>query len=299
LNRGPATNVFLGMTASQTAGPRVGFVGLGDIGGPMAARCIAEGFPVTLWARRPASLEQFEAGTYKQANTPAELGAASDVVGVAVFSEQDVREVVLGEGGIAGGLARGGIVLLHSTVSAAFAEELGERLAEQGIVLMDVPVSGLRARAITGELMVMAGGPADAFDVALPVMRAYGARVHRFGPLGSALKVKAVNQTLLFANIAVAGQALQAAERLGLDRRATAEALQFSTGSSIGLQQLTGRAAEDPAFAGHALNTALKDLAAADEIAAASGVELGPLREIAALALDVIRAAGAPGEAPS
>ena len=113
-----------GMSNSQLL--RVGFVGLRDIGGPMAARCIDAGFPVTLWARRAAALSRYREGSYRWAESPAGVGRNSDVVAVAVFNEDDAREVVAGEVGIAAGMGAGGIILVHSTVSIGFMEDPAE-----------------------------------------------------------------------------------------------------------------------------------------------------------------------------
>src|ERR1700731_2534860 len=101
-------------TTSDTL--RVGFIGLGSQGGPMARRIIGAGWPVTLWARGPAALEPFADTDAKTAGSPAELAAASDLVCVCVVSDADVEAVVAGPGGVLGGLAAGGVIAVHSTV---------------------------------------------------------------------------------------------------------------------------------------------------------------------------------------
>ena len=94
----------------------VGFIGLGSQGGPMAGRIIEAGFPTTLWARRPASLEPFAGTAATVAGSPAELAAASDLVCLCVVGDTDVEEVVTGENGVLAGLKPGGVIAIHSTV---------------------------------------------------------------------------------------------------------------------------------------------------------------------------------------
>jgi 3-hydroxyisobutyrate dehydrogenase-like beta-hydroxyacid dehydrogenase len=245
---------------------RVGFVGLGDIGEPMAHRLIEAGFAVTLWARREASLAPFDDATYKRATDLVDLGRNSDVVGVCVFTADDVREVILGDDGILGGMAPGGIILIHSTVSVECVIELQRDCMTTGVTVMDVPVSGARPRAQTGQLAVMAGGPAAAFATVRPVLEAYGSQVSRLGPVGSGLRMKSLNQALLFANMNMAALAMDASARLGLDRDATAATLRSSSGDSFALGLLVGRMEQDPDYEDLVWRIGDKDLDVFDKI---------------------------------
>ncbi|MCO5967785.1 NAD(P)-dependent oxidoreductase [Actinoallomurus soli] len=274
-----------GKTVSQ---PRVGFVGLGDIGEPMACRIIEAGFPVTLWARREASLRPFEGTSFRRAETLAELGRDSEVVGVCVFGEDDVSEVVLGEGGILSGMAAGGVIMVHSTVSVEFVVDLAHRCASHGVTVMDIPISGFRARAVSGELTVMAGGPAATFEAVRPVLDTFGTHVVRLGPIGSGLKMKALNQALLGANFTSAALALHTGRRLGLDRAATETVLSSASGGSFGLDLLVGRILPDPQFAELAYKILLKDLGVFEAICRAADVDAAELRLFAAQAVALI-----------
>jgi 3-hydroxyisobutyrate dehydrogenase len=261
---------------------RVGFVGLGNIGEPMARRLIEAGFPVTLWARREASLDPFRDVEFQRASSRTELGRNSDVLGVAVFGENDVDEVILGAGGILEGMSPGGIILVHSTVSVESVVELGRRCSEHGVTVMDAPVSGFRERAESGQLTVMVGGPAAQFDVVRPVLDAFGSRVVLLGPLGSGQKMKALNNTLLYANITSSALALHAGRQLGLDPRATEEVLSSSSGASAGLGILTRRVLVDPQFADLAERIRLKDLTAFEKVCRSTGIDADELRGISA-----------------
>lgn len=267
---------------------RVGFVGLGDIGEPMARRIIDANFPVTLWARRAASLEPFRAANFTQAPSLAELGRGSDVVGVSVFSEDDVREVVLGDAGILKGMRHGGIILVHSTVSVGFAVDLERQCSEYGVIVMDVPVSGFRARAVSGQLTVMVGGPRTSFEAVLPILNAFGSDVEYLGPVGSGLKMKALNQALLLANFTSAALALSTGRKLGLDRAATEKVLRSASGSSAGLDLIVSRILTDPAFAELAEKIMAKDLLAFDSLRRSSGVDADEFRAISGRSISAI-----------
>src|SRR3954452_305371 len=121
---------------------RVGFIGLGSQGGPMARRVVGGGYDVTLWARRPATLAAFADTPAKTAQSPAELAAASDLVCLCVVGDDDVREVMAGDHGVLAGLAPGGIVAIHSTVHPDTCRELAESAAKHGVLIIDAPVSG-------------------------------------------------------------------------------------------------------------------------------------------------------------
>ena len=242
---------------------RVGFVGLGDMGEPMARRLIGAGFPVTLWARRDASLAAFDPATYKRAADLADLGRNSDVAGICVFAAQDVRDVT---DGILEGMAPGGIILVHSTVSVETVVELQRQCMAKGVTVLDAPVSGARPRGETGQLTVMVGGPAAAYETVRPVLDAVGSQVSRLGPIGSGLRMKALNQALLFANMNMAALALDASRRLGLDRDATEATLRSSTGDSFGLGLLVGRMRREPEFEALVWRIGDKDLDVFDMI---------------------------------
>ena len=146
---------------------RVGFVGLGSQGAPMAQRIIDAGHPTTLWARRPATLEPFADGRAAIANTQQELGAASEILCACVVDDAGVDDVLRGPEGALSAMADGSIVLVHSTVRPATCLRLQDDFPALHIV--DAPVSGGGHKAATGELVVMAGGPADVVERCRPV----------------------------------------------------------------------------------------------------------------------------------
>ena len=120
-------------------------------GGPL----LGAGLPTTLWARRAESLRQFEPGRFHAAASLPELGHRSDVVGICVFSDADVRQVVLGPDGVLAGLSAGSVLVIHSTVSVATCRELAAQAVKAGVEVVDAPVTGARARALAGDLVVL------------------------------------------------------------------------------------------------------------------------------------------------
>ncbi|MGB8389174.1 NAD(P)-dependent oxidoreductase, partial [Mycobacterium sp.] len=140
---------------------KVGFIGLGSQGAPMARRIIDGGYPTTLWARSPATLEPFADTPATVAESPAELGAASDLACLCVVGDADIDEITCGERGLLTAMKPGSIIAVHSTVHPNTCRELAKNAGAYGVSVIDAPVSGGGPAAAEGRLLVMAGGDAD------------------------------------------------------------------------------------------------------------------------------------------
>jgi 3-hydroxyisobutyrate dehydrogenase-like beta-hydroxyacid dehydrogenase len=281
------------MTAQGTI--RAGFIGLGDMGAPMARNIIRAGFETTLWARRSASFDAFSALSFRKAASLANLGASSDILGVCVFGDADVIEVVLGEAGILSGMAAGGVILIHATINIETAERIAHAAAQKGVGVLDAPVSGSGKRAADGQLTIMVGGEAEDFAKALPIMRSYGASIQHLGALGSGQKMKVLNNALGSANLRMAYLAIEIAERLGLDREAAMATLRASSGGSFNLEILIDRLLPNPAFARHAITMVQKDVAIFQSILSTAGIKSSRLDEIALESILVLDEIGRSG----
>jgi 3-hydroxyisobutyrate dehydrogenase-like beta-hydroxyacid dehydrogenase len=213
---------------------RVGFIGLGSMGLPMAQRIHAQGHELTVYARRTATLEPFAGTSVAIAPTPAALGAVVEVVCICVFDAAGVAEVMFGRDGLVETLAPGSIVLVHSTVSPAQIREIAERARTHQLRVLDCPVSGGAPRAIVGELTLMVGGDADALASIEPLMSTLSNHVVHLGAMGAGSQAKLINNTLLAAQIALADDAVRAGEALGVDPVALAAVLMSSSSSCIG-----------------------------------------------------------------
>jgi 3-hydroxyisobutyrate dehydrogenase-like beta-hydroxyacid dehydrogenase len=238
---------------------RAGFIGLGDMGGPMAQRIIDAGFPTTLWARGQASLDPYDPTRFTRASTPAELGARSNVVGICVFNDDDVRAVLLGENGVLAGMAPGGVVLIHATVTVAVCEEVAAAATGKGVAVLDAPVSGARAASEAGTLTVMVGGDPVAMARALPVIQAYARVIRLMGRLGSGQKMKALNNVTGYCNGRIASIAVETGRALGLDADAILEILRSGGAASFALESIITRLLPDPDFRAHAATMIEKD----------------------------------------
>jgi 3-hydroxyisobutyrate dehydrogenase len=210
---------------------RVGFIGLGSQGAPMAQRIAEDGFPLTVWARRREALDAFRDGAAIAAS-PAELGAASDLVCICVVSDDDVREVLTSDDGVLAGLEPGGIVAIHSTINPATCVEVAEHAKRRRVALVDAPVSGGGAAATTRELLVMAGGAPEDIERCRPVFETFSASVLYLGELGSGQTAKLLNNLVLTAQFALAVETFSFGEALGVDPTALAAVLAGGSGGS-------------------------------------------------------------------
>jgi 3-hydroxyisobutyrate dehydrogenase len=267
---------------------RVGFIGLGSQGGPMARRIIEAGFPVTLWARRPVSLEPFEGLPAKVAASPAELAAVSDVVCVCVVGDADVEEVLTGDGGVLAGLGSGGVVVVHSTVHPDTCRRLAIAAASRGGTLVDAPVSGGGPAAAAGRLLVMAGGDPEVVEYCRPVFAAYGDPVAYLGPLGSGQVTKLLNNLLFTAHLATAASVLALGRSLEVDTGRLAEVIGHGSGASFALARIAdagGTLDRIEAYAGPLLQ---KDVRLVAGVAEAAGAAPGAVLAAADAALELM-----------
>ncbi|MBX7434949.1 NAD(P)-dependent oxidoreductase [Mycobacterium sp. Y57] len=267
---------------------RVGFIGLGSQGGPMARRIALGGFETTLWARRQASLEPYADTPARTASTPAELAAASDLVCLCVVGDDDVREVLDGETGVLAGLEKGGIVAIHSTVHPDTCREIADKAALQGVSVIDAPVSGGAPAVEEGTLLVMAGGDEDVVERCRPVFATYADPIVHLGPLGSGQSAKILNNLLFSANLGSAVSALELGEALGIARDKLIEVLNrgSATSKAVGSISMFGGTLEGLApIAGALLQ---KDVRHAASLAAAASAPEGAVFTAADAALEAM-----------
>jgi 3-hydroxyisobutyrate dehydrogenase-like beta-hydroxyacid dehydrogenase len=217
---------------------RVGFVGLGSQGGPMAQRIVDAGFATTLWARRPETLEPF-AGTAAQiAGSRADLGAASDVLCVCVLDDAGVDDVLSGPEGALRAMTDGATVVVHSTVRPDTCRRLQTDFP--ALRFVDAPVSGGGHKAAAGELLVLVGGPDDAVERCRPLFATYGDPVVHVGPLGAGQEAKLLNNALFTAQLALADEVYEIARSRGLDPQALATAVASGSGRSYASELVGG-----------------------------------------------------------
>jgi 3-hydroxyisobutyrate dehydrogenase len=259
---------------------RVGFIGLGDMGGALARRIAAAGFPLTIWARRAETIESFADTPACVAASPAAVAERSDIVGLCVFDDTGIDDVMDGDDGVLAGARPGTVIAIHSTVHPDTCGRWADVASARDVTVIDAPVSGGRAVAEQGALLVMTGGDGAAAERARPVFETFGSLVLHMGPIGAAQRTKLVNNTLLTANMALAGDAIDLGEALGIDPASLARALQHGSARSFGLDVLVRmRGRPEPPAAGMALLR--KDVELLTGAARQAGADAGALVELA------------------
>ena len=237
--------------ASTHSTDRVGFVGLGSQGAPMAMRIIDEGFPTTVWARRSETLAPFLSTNASIAETPAGLGASADVLCVCVVDDAGVDDVLRGPKGALAAMKPGGVVVIHSTVHPETCRRLQADFPDVNII--DAPVSGGGDKAAARELVVMCGGPAASIERCRPILDSFANPLIHLGGLGCGQEAKLLNNAVFTAHLAIAADAFAAAARRGLDPQALTAVLTGGSGRSFALDVLSprgGNLAEFGALAG-------------------------------------------------
>ena len=263
------------------ASTRCGFIGLGSQGAPIARRMAQAGYPLVLWARRPASLEPFADTAATVAATVAELGAQCGYVGVCVVNDADVREVC---GQLIPAMPPGGLIVIHSTVHPDTCRALAAEAAARGLSLIDAPVSGGQPAAEAGTLTVMIGGEAEAVAKARPVIETFGGLIAHLGGVGAGQLAKLVNNALMAANLGLAQSAVAAGEAIGVDRATLLELLKASSGGSYSLNVYARL--PSPAAFGQAASLLDKDVRLLGEVLGPGQPDFQTLRDAAVRFID-------------
>lgn len=214
---------------------RLGFIGLGAMGRPMALHLLRAGHELAVWARRAPSLPPLlDAGAVACA-TPAEVARRAEIVFTIVTAGADVESVVFGADGLSAGFAPGSVLVDMSTIAPGTARSIAQRLAAGGVDMLDAPVSGGEAGAIAATLAIMAGGKAAVLDRVRPLFAVFGRSVVHVGGNGAGQVAKACNQMIMVGAIEALAEALHLAATAGAD---PAKVLQALAGGSAGSRVL-------------------------------------------------------------
>lgn len=273
---------------------KVGFIGLGSQGGPMARRLIESGHAVVLWARRPDAYEPFADLSFEQAASVAELGARADHVGVCVVDDAGVRQVC---DELIGSMRPGGRIAIHSTVHPNTVITLARQAAERGVAIIDAPVSGGGPAAAARTLTVMCGGSEAVFLAARPLFETFAGLIVRVGDVGAGQMAKLVNNALMAVHVAIAHSAISAGKALNLEPSALKEIVKASSGRSFGFE-VYARLPDPFAFA-HGAKLLLKDVRLLGEVLGATP-SFSPFHDVAMPFLDLVQrgVSAAPADSP-
>ncbi len=260
---------------------RVGFVGLGTMGAAMAANLVRAGYPLHVWNRTAGRARPLVDVGAIEARSLRELAAAVDVVVLCVSDTPDVESVLFGADGIAAGAAAGTLVIDCSTISPSATRAFAARLREQGIAMVDAPVSGGSEGAVQATLTIMVGGEPDDVARAHAVLAAMGRTVTHMGPIGAGQATKAVNQVILCGAYLAVAEGIVLAIKAGLDPDTVVAALSGGAAQSWVLANRSGRMIEDRYPLGFKVTLHRKDLAIALDLAREAGASL-PVAGLAA-----------------
>jgi len=245
------------------------------MGSPMAGHLSRAGHEVTVYNRTADKARRWcDRHAGEAADSPAGAARGAAIAFTCVGNDDDVRSVVLGEDGVLSGLGEGGILVDHTTASAALARELAGAAAEAGAGFLDAPVSGGQAGAEHGTLTVMAGGDQAAYDQAEPVIDIYARRCRLMGPAGSGQLTKMVNQICIAGLLQGLAEGLDFGRRSGLDGRAVVEAISQGAAQSWQMDNRHETMLDGEFEFGFAVEWMRKDLGIALEEARRNGAAL-------------------------
>jgi len=267
---------------------RVGFIGLGVMGRPMAGHLQRTGHQLFVWARRPESVGDLAATLCA---TPAELGRCCDVVFTVVTSSADVEALALGQDGLIEGMAPGSVLIDCSTIAPDSAREIAARLGAKGVAMLDAPVSGGGQGAIDATLAIMVGGEAAVLERVRPLLERLGQRIVHIGPNGAGQVAKVCNQMIMVAAIQAAAEAMRLAAASGVDCAKVRQALAGGSAASRVLDVMGERMVERDFLAGIEARLHHKDFGLVLEAGRKNGVPM-PLTAAVGQQLNALMAQG-------
>ncbi len=204
---------------------RVGYIGLGAMGKPMALNILKAGFPLTVFNRTVEKAEELLTAGAEWADSPADLARRSDVVFTNVSNTADVLSVVLGQSGVREGVRPGMIFVDNSTISPTGSREIYESLRALGVSALDAPVSGGEIGAQNGSLTIMVGGDAESLELVRPILNAVGKKITHIGGAGAGQIAKAANQIMVAAQMVAEAELMIFAQKAGADPVKVIEAI--------------------------------------------------------------------------
>jgi 3-hydroxyisobutyrate dehydrogenase-like beta-hydroxyacid dehydrogenase len=261
------------MSATDTR-PRVGYIGLGLMGQPMARNILRRGFPLTVYNRTRSKTAGLEAEGATVAPSIAALAAGVEVVCTCVTGPRDVVEVYLGESGVLSGAREGTLLIDMSTVDPQTQQTVSRAAAERGCAYLDAPVSGGVGGATAGTLAIMCGGDAATFERARPVLEAMGQHLYHCGPAGAGATAKLINNLISACTAAAASEAMVLGAKAGLDLAQLHDLLMDASAGSKALGSMRQGAMVGNFEPGFTIDNMQKDVTLAGGLARELGVRL-------------------------
>ena len=288
MNRIPAAGI-----EGRNIMKKIGFIGLGIMGKPMAANLLKAGYPLVVYdldAGRVASLAAAGAGTGASSKDVAEK---SEIIITMLPNSPHVKEAVLGKDGVIDGAKPGAILVDMSSIAPLASREISDKLKAKGVSMIDAPVSGGEPKAKEGTLAIMAGGPQAVFDEVEPVLKVMGATVTRVGDIGSGNTVKLANQIIVALNIAAMSEAMVLATKAGVDPEVVYKAIRGGLAGSTVLDAKMPLVLKGQFQPGFRIELHIKDMMNALDTAHEMGVPL----PLSSLIMEIMQALKTDGKA--
>ncbi len=249
---------------------KIGFVGLGIMGKPMALNLLKAGFTVVAYNRTKEKVEAIVKAGGEAASSPKEVAENSDIIITIVSDTPDVKDVILGKNGVDAGVKEGSVVIDMSTISPSVTKNIAEKLKAKNVEMLDAPVSGGDVGAINGTLSIMVGGNLETLNRCRPIFEAMGKSITHCGTNGMGQTTKLCNQILVSVTNMAVGEAILFAQKSGLDAHTMVEATKGGAAGSWQLSNLGPKMVDNDFAPGFMIDLQQKDLRlvieAADEL---------------------------------
>lgn len=253
---------------------KIGYIGLGIMGKPIAQNILKAGYEVVVHNRSRQSVNELVNMGAQEAHSASELARQVDIVFTNLPDSPDVEMVALGEDGILEGAREGLIFIDNSTIKPETTRNIGLKISEKGVVMLDAPVSGGDVGAINGTLTVMVGGPGEALDTAMPVLESFSKSITHVGGLGDGQIAKAANQIMVAAQMVALGELLILAQKAGADPQKVVQAIRGGAAGCWTLNNKPQRLFSNNREPGFKAYMQAKDLGIVMDTARAYGVPL-------------------------
>jgi len=250
----------------------IGFIGLGIMGNPMAKNLLKKGYPLTVYDIVPEKIDDLVEAGAKAGSSSKEVAEKSEIVITMLPNSPEVKEAVLGKGGVLEGAKPGTILIDMSSIAPLASKEVAEIAKEKGVVMLDAPVSGGEPKAKDGTLAIMVGGPREVFDEVEGILGVMGASVTLVGEIGSGNMTKLANQIIVALNIAAMSEAMVLAAKAGVNAEKVFQAIRGGLAGSTVLNAKMPLVLEGNFKPGFRIELHIKDLANALDTAHEVGV---------------------------
>jgi 2-hydroxy-3-oxopropionate reductase len=251
---------------------KIGFIGLGIMGKPMAKNLLKAGYPLTVYDIVPDKAEEVVEAGAKAGSSGKDVAEKSEVIITMLPNSPDVKEAVLGKNGVLEGAKPGTILIDMSSIAPLASKEVAEKAKEKGVTVLDAPVSGGEPKAVDGTLAIMVGGPQETFDEVEDILSVMGASVTRVGEIGSGNMTKLANQIIVALNIAAMSEAMVLAAKAGVNAEKVFQAIRGGLAGSTVLDAKMPLVLEGNFKPGFRIELHIKDLANALDTAHEVGV---------------------------